>query len=372
VTGSPPVVAVTVDQSAYRRGGTVRASVAITDADNRVEDMVLDGTDPRDNTTVHDVDRRYHSDIPHVTWRWQGSTAVLGTGLTLPLLAPARSAVLEAVVVDAQGNTAVASCPVVVQGLALGVDVDTTQTPTVWRAELDAVTAGLPVDGPTKLFWAPSKGLPSFTKYGVPTLMIPHLCFKDVPTQAQWTGLLDTVPDIWPEVWLTWNQEGDRSTTADVFTSQWGRLIGWAAGHPNRGRVRLVPNLTWYWQRFKNADQYAAYVPAGADYLGVDIYPGGQSGWTPMVDLLAAPVAAAQAAGVPLVVPEFGVVVPVGASASVLAARAAWITAALSALDAASVQAAAWWNAPPTGQVGTFRLAAGDPGWDALRAWWTD
>jgi hypothetical protein len=184
-------------------------------------------------------------------------------------------------------------------------------------------------------------------------------------------ALLDSVPDIWPEVWLTWAQEGDRSTAPDVFTAQWERLIGWAAGHPNRGRVRLVPNLTWYWQHVKNADGYAAFIPAGADYLGVDVYPGGQSGWTPMADTLPAPVAAAQAAGVPLVVPEFGVVVPVGASTSALAARAAWITAALNAMDDAGVTHAAWWNAPPTSQTGTFRLAAGDPGWDALRAWWT-
>jgi hypothetical protein len=371
VTGSPPVVTVTVDQAApYRRGGAVRASVAITDADNRVVNLATDGTGP-DGTALHVDQRQVYSDVARVTWRWRGSTTVLGTGLTLTVPAPARSGVLEAVVVDAQLNSVLASCPVVVRRLALGVDVDTYQTPTVWRAELDAVTAGLPLDGPTKLFWGPGKGLPSFTRYGVPTSMIPHLCFKDFPTQAQWLALLDTVPDVWREVWLTLDQEGDRSILAATFTSRWETLIGWSAGHPNRSRVRLVPDLTWYWEHYKNADGYAQFIPAGADYLGVDVYPGGQSGWTPMADMLAAPVAAAQVAGVPLVVPEFGVIVPVGASTAVLQARAAWISAAVSAMDDAGVIAAAWWNAPPTAQTGVFRLAAGDPGWDALRAWWT-
>jgi hypothetical protein len=369
-TGSAPVPTVTVDQPVYPRAGTVRASVQVVDADNRAVTLSTDGTAP-DGTAVHIDQRQTYSDIPRITWRWQGTTAVLGTGLSLTLIAPARSAVLEAVVVDAQGHEVVASCPVVVRRLALGVDVDTTQTPAVWRAELDAVIAGTQPDGPTKLFWAPGRGLPSFTKYGVPASMIPHLCFKDYPTQAAWVALLDAVPDIWPEVWLTWDQEGDRSTTPEAFTSGWMKLVGWAAGHPNRARVRLVPDLTWYWEHFKNADQYAAFIPAGADYLGVDIYPGGQSGWTPMADLLPAPVAAAQAAGVPLVVPEFGVVVPAGATALNLTERARWFAAAVIALDNAGVQAAAWWNAPPSAQVGVFRLAAGDPGWDALRAWWT-
>jgi hypothetical protein len=367
VTGSPPVATVTVDQARYPRGAQVRATVTVADPDSRVETLATDGTGP-DGTVVHVDQRAVYSDVPTVTWRYQGTTAVLGTGLSLTLLAPARSVVLEAVVTDRQGHSVVASCPVVVRSLALGVDADTYQTPTVWRAELDAVVAGVPADGPTKLFWGPSKGLPSFTKYGVPAGMIPHLCFKDFPTQPQWLGLLDAVPDIWPEVWLTWNQEGDRNTTVEAFSSGWLKLIGWAAGHPNRGRVRLVADLTWYWEHYKNADGYSAYVPPGIDYLGVDIYPGGQSGWTPMADMLPAPVAAAQAAGVPLVVPEFGVVVPVGAGAAALTARAAWITAALSALDNAGVVAAAWWNAPPTSQQGVFRLAEGDPGWDVLRA----
>jgi hypothetical protein len=104
--------------------------------------------------------------------------------------------------------------------------------------------------------------------------------------------------------------------------------------------------------------------------LGVDIYPGGQSGWTPRRSLLSGPLAAAQTAKVPLVVPEFGVVVPAGATAAVLAAsgRRGWRRPS-TALGAAGVLRRRRGGTPlrPT-QAGTFRLAQGDPGWDALRA----
>jgi hypothetical protein len=140
VTGSPPVATVTVDQARYPRGAQVRATVTVTDPDSRVETLATDGTGP-DGTSVHVDQRAVYSDIPTVTWRYQGTTAVLGTGLTLTLLAPARSVVLEAVVTDRQGHSVVTACPVVVRSLALGVDADTYQTPTVWRAELDAVIA---------------------------------------------------------------------------------------------------------------------------------------------------------------------------------------------------------------------------------------
>jgi hypothetical protein len=85
---------------------------------------------------MHIVDQRVtYSDIPNVLWRYQGSTAPLGTGLTLTLLAPARSVVLEAVVTDAQGHTVVTSVPVTVQGLMVGVDVQGAKST---LADLDA------------------------------------------------------------------------------------------------------------------------------------------------------------------------------------------------------------------------------------------
>jgi hypothetical protein len=367
VTGSAPTVAASVDQPKYRRGGQVRARVDITDPDNRVEPMVSDGTDPGDGTAVHIVEQRYHSDIPHVLWRYQGSTAPLGTGLTLTLLAPARSVVLEAVVTDAQGHTVVTSVPVTVQGLRVGVDVQGAKST---LADLDAAWASWPAfTGPTKLFWPAGAGLPTWDgkTAHVPASAVPHLCFVDIPNQAQWLAFLDGVPAGLPEVWLTWLQEGDRKTTAAAFKSTWEQLWAWAEGHPNRDRVRLVPVLTWYWQRYKNADRYADWIPTHLDMLGVDIYPGGQSGWTSPAECLRAPLAAARTAKVKLVVTEAGVVVKAQPSAADLQARADWHAGLLSTADAAGdVDAIAVWQADGDQAVGTGGFIAGPT--DPMRA----
>jgi hypothetical protein len=371
VTGSPPVPVASVDQKLYRRGGQVRARVDITDPDNRVEPMVSDGTDPGDGTAVHIVEQRYHSDIPKVLWRYQGTTATLGTGLTLTLLAPARSVVLEAVVTDAQGHTVVTSVPVTVQSLALGVDVDTSSTPAFWLSELTQVITGKHPDGPTKLFQP--TGMPVVGKYLVPASMTPHYTFAQLPTEA---AFRTWVASLTGPAWVTPVQEIDRKLSLADAVAAYTRIGSWMDSAP--AGVQLVPNLTASWQ--ENPDpgkgqgqQWSAWAEAfaaipGITTLGVDMYVGGQSGYRPITAQLDPAVAAATAAGLDLVVPEFGVVVPLAPTAANLDERAAWITATLAAFQDAGVLAASWWNAPPTSQKGTFRLAQGDPGWDALRA----
>lgn len=362
---SAPVPTVTVDQPQYRRGGTVRASVQVVDADNRVVQLATDGTGP-DGTALHVDQRQTYSDIPHVTWRWRGTTAVLGTGLTLTLIAPPRGGVLEAVVVDAQGNTAVASCPVVVQGLALGVDADTYQTPTVWRAELDAVTAGLAPDGPTKLFQA--TGLPSPTKYAIPAGMFPHYTFPTMPTEAAFRAWLATLTG---PAWISCPQEMDRKLSLADARTRVLAMAGWMDAAPEG--VELVPNITASWQENHGAPWSDwMFTHERISKVGVDMYVGGPSNYRPITAQLASALKAATAAGLELVVPEFGVIVPTGATATNYDERARWITATLAAFDDAGVTHAAWWNAPPTSQIGSFRLAQGDPGWDALRTWWTE
>jgi hypothetical protein len=258
---------------------------------------------------------------------------------------------------------AIGVCPVR-SPMLVGVDV-AQNTPQQLASEL-AMYPGL--KGPTKLFWVPGAGLPTVTGKTavVPTTAIPHLCFKDFPTQAQWLALLDTMPGAWREVWLTWQQEGDRTLTPEVFTSGWGKLIAWAAGHPKRDRFRLVGDLTWYWEHFKDADHYEYFIAAGLDLLGVDCYPGGQSGWMSPADLLAGPVAAARNAGLPLVIPEIGVIVSATASPAVLQARADWYSSLFVEADRQGVHALAIWSAPPTAQTGTFRLAPGDPAYKVV------
>lgn len=364
MTGSAPVAVATVDQRKYRRGARVNATVTVTDADNRVEDMTLDGTDPGDNTTVHDVDRRYHSDIPHVTWRYQGTTAPLGTGLTLSLLAPARSVVLEAVVVDAQGHTVVASVPLDVQTLALGVDADTTGTPAFWLAELNQVIAGKTVDGLTKLFQP--TGLPNPTKYAVPAGMIPNYTAAQMPTRDAFTAFVQSLAGR-GRVWLSIPSEMDRKLTLAAARTQTLQLADWMDGAPEG--VELVPSLTGSWQENHNANRWSdwMFTHRNIKRVGLDLYVGGQSGYRPIGVQLDPAVQAANAAGLIPVVLEFGVVVPPGATAANFDERAAWIPATLDAFDEAGVESAGWWNAPPSQQQGSFRLASGDPGWDALR-----
>jgi len=373
VSGSLPLAVASVDQPLYRRGATVTARVDITDPDNRVVIMSADGTGPA-GEAMHLDQRVTYSDIPHVLWRYRGTTATLGTGLTLSLLAPARTVVLEAVVTDAQGHEVVASVPVTVQSLRVGVDV---QGATYTLDTLDAAYATWPAfTGPSKLFWKATAGLPTWDgkTAHVPMGAVPQLCFKDYPTQAQWLALLDGVPADRSEVWLTWNQEGDRTTTPEAFTSGWLKLIGWAVGHPNRARVRLVPDLTWYWERYHDADQYARFIVAGADCLGVDIYPGGQTSWTDPAECLRAPLAAARAAGVPLVIPEAGVVVPANPTLTQMHARADWWDGLLAAADAAGdVLGLGVWQADGDQTVGTggFVFNSSDPARAVVSSWMT-
>lgn len=368
MTGSPPVVTAAVDQARYRRGSTVNATVTVVDADNRVVVMSTDGTGP-DGLAVHDDQRITYSDIPHVQWRYRGTTAVLGTGLSLRLPAPARSTTLEAVVTDAQGNTVVATCPVVVQRLALGVDAQGSDTS---LAQLDTAYLGWPAfTGPSKLFWSGGDGPPTWTgKTGhVPTSGIPHLAYIDPLTSAQIRDLLDAWPGAWREVWLTPHQEGDRTMAPDAFKAAFGPLVAALAGHPLRlaGKVRIVVNLTEYWQRTKGGPGYAAYIPPGLDsaldYLGVDIYPGTQTNYTPPATVLAGPIAAARDAGLQLVIPEFGVVVPAYPTAAQLQARAAWYRDLLDQAEAAGVVAAGLWQADGKQAVGSggFILGPDDP-----------
>jgi hypothetical protein len=376
VSGSPPVPVASVDQPKYRRGGQVRARVDITDPDNRVATMSADGTGPA-GEAMHLDQRVTYSDIPKVLWRYQGTTATLGTGLTLTLLAPARSVVLEAVVTDAQGHTVVTSVPVTVQSLALGLDMQGTKTT---LADLDTAFAAWPAfSGPSKLFWSDGAGPPTWTGKAahLPKTAIPHLAYFDTLTVAQIVALLDAMPATVPQVWLSPHQEGDRTMTPAAFRAGFGPLLQAVAGHPARlaGRVRIVVNLTEYWQRTKNNNGYGAFIPDGLDpeldLLGADCYPGGQTGYTPAATVLAGPVAAGKASGLQVVAPEFALVVPASPTAADLDARAGWYRDFLDEGDAAGVLAAGAWLADGKQAVGTggFIPAAGDPVRDVLTDW---
>jgi hypothetical protein len=360
VNGSPPAAVVSVDQPKYRRGSTVSATVTVTDPDTRVEPMTSDGTDPADGTAVHIVEQRYHSDIPHIVWRWRGTTATLGTGLTLRFLAD-HSGTLEAMVTDAQNHTVTAAVDVVVQTLAVGVDADTTQTPTFWLSELTQVITGKHPDGPTKLFQP--TGMPTVGKYAVPAGMTTHYTFAEMPTEADFRAF---VAALTGPAWISSPQEMDRKLSLADARTRVLTMAGWMDEAPDG--VELVPNITASWQEnHGNPWSDWMFTHPRISKVGVDMYVGGQSGYRPITTQLDPAMAAAQAAGLDLVVPEFGVVVPLAPTAANFAERAAWITTTLASFQDAGVTYAAWWNGPPTSQKGTFRLAPGDPGYDVVR-----
>jgi hypothetical protein len=362
VTGSPPDVTLTGSGvGRYWPGQQVRAVASAVDRDTRRE-LIAGGHDADGLDTTVTVDHVDQARIVSAVWKRSG-TALAVSGMVVTGPAPRRPDTIVVVVEDAQRNRVPAELPIAVRSLLVGLDV---QGATYTLDTLDAAYTTWPAfTGPSKLFWTGGKGLPTWDgkTARVPAGAIPHLAFVDFPTQSQWVTMLDGVPAERPEVWLTWLQEGDRpgkGYTPDQFQAHHEQLWAWSAGHPNRDRVKLVPDLTWYWERYKNADRYADWIPAYLDYLGVDIYPGGQTGWTSPAECLRAPLAVARTAGVPLVIPEAGVVVPANPTLTQLHARADWWSGLLSTADAAGdVLGLGVWQADGDQAVGTGGFIAG-------------
>jgi hypothetical protein len=364
MSGSPPDVTLTGSGvGRYWPGQQVRAVASAVDRDTRRE-LIAGGHDEGGTDTTVTVDHVDQARIISAVWKRTGvALGVSGMVVTGP--APRRSDTIVVVVEDAQHNQVPAELPIAVRSLLVGLDVQGKSTS---RAQLDAVYATWPrFLGSTKYF--NPKGMPDWTLAAhAPAGSIPHVTWVDEPTDDQVDQILDGVPasPSWSEFWLSWLQEGDRHTTAGHFVDVWGRIIRRAAGHPNRSRVRLVPNLTWYKQR-ATGDRYADWIPAGLDYLGVDVYPGTQVGYTDPAECLRAPLAAARAAGVPLVIPEAGVVVPASPTAAQLRARADWWAGLLKAADAAGdVYDVTVWQADGDQAVGTGGFIAGPT--DPMRA----
>ena len=376
MTGRPPVVTLTGSGlGAYRPGQQVRAVAAALDPDTRREVITGGHGDDGTDTTVT-MDHVDQARIVSAVWKSTG-TALAASGMTVTGTAPRRSDTIVVVVQDMQGNKVPAELAVTVRSLLLGLDVQGTKTT---LADLDAAFAAWPAfSGPSKLFWSEGAGPPTWTGKAahLPKTATPHLAYFDTLTVAQLVALLDAMPATVPQLWLSPHQEGDRTMTPAAFRAGFGPLLQAVAGHPARlaGRVRIVVNLTEYWQRVQNKNGYAAFVPDGLDpkldLLGADIYPGGQTGYTPAATVLAGPVAAAKANGLQLVVPEFGLVVPASPTAENLDARAGWYRDFLDQGDAAGILAAGGWLADGKQAVGTggFGLGSGDPAREVFTDW---
>lgn len=264
----------------------------------------------------------------------------------------------------ASGSTTVSS------PMLVGVDTSQTGTASVDVANLATHVSLYPgCVGPTRIFASAGKGLPSWTSGtlgAVPASWIPHVSFKDFPTQSAFTAWLTAMPTRWRECWITYHHEPEGDLPAATFKAQWQQLLAWAATHANRGRVKMIPILTWYAQVNKGYHWQDFWPGAGADAFGWDAYPAGKSNWLPPDQLFALPLQACATAGVPLVVPELGVVVPSPPTPSDFQARALWITSSVDYLRTHGCRGVAWWCG--TGSQGSFHLDADPAGLAAYRA----
>lgn len=371
---SDPVVRLELDRETYRRTQVITATFTETDADNRTEDLTLTGRTPEGLQVTEQVHRQY-TDPYTSAWYWESAPAAVFAQNVNPLqiLAPPASDVLVVSVVDSTGRRVEARAEVVVSSLVVGVDFhDSTASTADADLHLSRSTGLYKTSrGRTKIFTTATRGLPSWTSgmiSHVPSEMGVTVAFVDMPTEAQYRAWLAglTVPNVnrWPVINLDWLQEGDRKVAPDVFVSNWLKLISWSDDKPEN--VKLMPNFTWYWEHFKNGDDWQEFWPAGADVMGWDIYPGGKANWLSPEEVCALPLSAAQAAGVPIEASEFGVVTADTSSAS-LEAQAAWMSGVLTELDSGGAIGASWWCAK--GDQGNFHQMPGMPGYEVLTSW---
>ena len=267
-------------------------------------------------------------------------------------------------VLRASGSTTV-SAP-----FLAGVDTSQTGNTATDVANLAAHAALFPAcTGPTKVFSPTGHGLPSWTTGllgAVPAGWIPMVCFKDMPTQQQWVAWLSAMPTRWREVWATYDQEMEGDQPPAQFVARFQQLLSWAAGHPNRGRIKLGPNYTWYPEVHKGYDWHDFWPGPGCDFIGWDLYPAGKSLWLAADQLQALPLAAAAEVKLPLVYPEFGVVTDIPQTAPQQLARSQWITSQAGYARAHGVHAMSWWCG--TGNQGNFHLDNDPYGLPAWRA----
>jgi len=158
--------------------------------------------------------------------------------------------------------------------------------------------------------------------------------------------------------------EGDQP--ADQFVSRFQQLLTWSAGHPNRHRLKIGPNFTWYPLVHKGYDWHDYWPGPGCDFVAVDMYPAGKSNWLSAAQLQALPLSMAAEVKLPLIYPELGVVTDTPQTAAMQQARAAWMTSQVAYARAHGVYAMNWWCG--TGAQGTFHLDQDPYGLAAWRA----
>jgi hypothetical protein len=210
--------------------------------------------------------------------------------------------------------------------------------------------AKLPRPWFTRVFNPPGAGLPAWGGTALTTLAgmgtIAHVSFKDRVAPSVITAFLSSVPATVPQVWLTWNHEGDIDWAGDVagYTNYWKLLRKTADAHPARPKVTLVNVHTQYASRLKRQtmDWRRFVLPGCADVDSWDCYrPDGADVYEAPETLLGLAMAARQQFGVRLHITEYGTH-PASWDTDG-SAQAAWYQESCTAMAAAGVEAAGFW-----------------------------
>lgn len=217
-------------------------------------------------------------------------------------------------------------------------------------AEYTTWLAKLPTPWFTRVFFPPGKGLPkwlaSSAVTGLPAGTIRHISFKDRVAPATITAFLDSIPATVPEVWLTWDHEGDIDWAGDVagYTNYWKLLHAAVDAHPARPKVTLINVHTQYASRYKrqSMDWRRFMLPDVADVDSWDCYrPESPDVYEDPATLLGLPLAAQREFGVRTHVTEYGTH-PTSWDTDGTA-QATWYRESCEVMSAAGVEAVGLW-----------------------------
>jgi hypothetical protein len=349
MTGNPPRVTLTPDQRTYNDGDPIKITVAVVDPDTRTE--AIHGVDGLGLAVDETIAR---TDTATVTAAWRDAVdPVLVDGLTITATARYGLNTLDVAVTDAQGNKTFTAASIDVRSAMLvGSD----------RSPID--TGVYPALAYTRIYTPAGKGIRSLA--GVPAGVVPHVSFKDQPTQILVNGWLNTVTR---PVILEWHHEPEGDMTIAAYRAGVTLLLQLVRAHPNGRLVKVAQTFTRYAQVHGKTgpDNLVASVKAmwcGADLLGfdceVDHTIAGYPDPKPFFALL---VATAAALGVPCIVPELGQPLDPADVDGVL--LAAWYTAVVAYLRSVGCYAVAAYDTPqPPASTGNY-LLTGKP----LAAW---
>jgi hypothetical protein len=236
----------------------------------------------------------------------------------------------------------------------------------------------------SRVFAGPGEGILPWTAQrlaGLPSTVVPHLSFKDWPSDSAAAKAVTALLDVMPRRYVTgdllspelgcsvalshMHEPENNGLPVRTWRQRQRVLYDAVKSHQYGSRVAVVPIQTLQWTTFAgkgNGDVFAWWAGIG-DFAGIDCYANSwEPGYPDAEAFLALPLRLAAGTGRRLMLPELGAVrLPTDFDGS---KRAAWMTAVVARLADAGCAAVSWWSAPGA-NAKDFRLA--DP--PSVAAW---